>query len=243
RNRWPQLDNLSIPVQASDAEWASLLERIGSDLGNFTYLELNGNTFGSKSLMALDSHFNSLVDLRFYYSTSSVVRDVLCSCPMLEILHARDVFAKDIVEGGPWVCQRLRKLNICFRVREPEQDLQPLVFERLSTLVRLIALDMGSPEYECNDNVLEFRLSCGLGQLASLKELRAVGFHFESGTEKQRLGVEEIEWMIDNWKKLKGIYGHLNKDSAVEARLKCLVENRGILYGKTMIFDIRLNLD
>jgi hypothetical protein len=32
--------------------------------------------------------------------------------------------------------------------------------------------------------------------------------------------MKDLEWMIDNWKKLKGIHGGLNKDPDVNAQLK-----------------------
>jgi hypothetical protein len=32
--------------------------------------------------------------------------------------------------------------------------------------------------------------------------------------------MKDVVWMIDNWKKLNGIYGHLNRDLKAEAQLK-----------------------
>ncbi|KAF9351402.1 hypothetical protein BGX34_000580 [Mortierella sp. NVP85] len=237
--RWSPLDNLSIPGRPSDAEWALALDIIGSYLGKFTFLDLHSGTFGSETIKALAPHFSSLVRVHLINATSSAVRDVLCSCPMLENLSASDIFAQDIAEGGVWVCRQLRKLTLCFCFKETEQDLQPVVFERLSALVGLRILDMGGPCNEDN-NVLEFRLDCGLAQLASLKELRALGFcHEMYGIEQvQRLGANDIGWMMDNWKNLKGICGCLNRDPEVHARLKDQIEHRGILYGGSRLdFD------
>jgi hypothetical protein len=228
KDRCPLLDNQSIPRNPSDAEWASVFERFGNCLGKFTLLDLQNGTFGPRAFKALRSHLNSLVDLRFY-GTSSTVRDVLCTCPMLETLHASDILAKDVVEGGSWVCQQLRNLKICFRVKKSEQDLQPLVFERLSALVRLATLDMGLPDDGNVGGSLQFRLDCGLRQLENLKELRIVEFAAPYDTElKQCLGWNDIEWMIDNWKSLHRIYGSLHRNRKIEALLGHLLENRGI---------------
>jgi hypothetical protein len=232
---WPQFDISSIPEYPEDNECASLLERIGDCPGNITHLELGG-VFGLRASKALGPHFNSLVNLFVFMGaetgTSPACRDVLCSCPMLEILNVRNISAKDIAEGGPWVCQRLRQLHICFRVKESEQDLQPLIFERLSALVSLERLDMSSNQGD-DGGVLEFRLDYGLAQLASLKELRMIRFSYILYDPEltQQLGRDDIEWMTDNWKNLKGIYGCLNRDPEVEAQLLDLLEHRGILHG------------
>ncbi|KAK3805576.1 MAG: hypothetical protein J3Q66DRAFT_422874 [Benniella sp.] len=176
----PPLDNLRIPDVPQDDEWASVLERIGNYLGNFTHLDLDG-TFGPRAFKALGPHFSSIVDLRLY-GISSTVRDVLCFCSMLEILHASNVFTRDIAEGGPLVCRQLRELIMCFRVMESEQDLQAVVFERQSALVRLRHLDMSYLDETSRDGVLEFRLECGWGKLESQKELRVIEFSYEHDT-------------------------------------------------------------
>ena len=207
----PPLDNLRIPDVPQDDGWASALEKIGNCLGNFTHLDLDG-TFGPQAFKALGPHFSIAVDLRLY-GFSSAVWDVLCFCPMLEILHASSVFAKDIAEGGPWVCQKLETVMMCFRVTESEQDLQPVVFERLSALVRHRHLDMSYLDETSRDGVLEFRLECGLGKLENLKELRVVEFSYEHNTNlMQRLGRDDIEWMMDNWG--REIEAQLNIDEA-----------------------------
>ena len=97
-------------------------------------------------------------------------------CLLLKILHAGNIAARDIAEGGPWVCQHLRELMLCVRVRKTEQDLQPLVFEYMSALVRLQRLEVPIENHEDIDGALHFRLDCGLRHLANLKELTFVSF-------------------------------------------------------------------
>jgi hypothetical protein len=248
KDRWPPLDNLSIPDEPSDADCALAIERIGSRLGKFTFLDLHGGTIGSEAIKSLGPHFGSLVEICLFRATSSAVRDVLCSCPMLETLWAPEILAKDIAGGGPWICRQLRNLSTSFCFKESEQNLQPVVFERLSALVRLRFLDMSDPcdDEGGEDGELEFRLDCGLAQLASLKELRAVGFSTEryGVLQARRLGANDIEWMMDNWKNLKGICGCLNRDPKVRAQLKDQIEHLGILYDEESITRVdRIKLD
>jgi hypothetical protein len=81
-----------------------------------------------------------------------------------------------------------------------------------------------------DQGLLEFRLDCGLGQLASLQELRTVEFCSESTmAAPMQLEVKDVEWMICNWKKLEAIHGVLNGDQEVDAQLKDLLGNHGII--------------
>lgn len=91
---------------------------------------------------ALSIHFSTLVkvDLGGYWNSYPPL-DVLCLCPRLEVLKVLDVVADDIAEQGPWVCQQLRELTY-FRFY---QDLEQLVFERLSKLPQLEQLTIGYP--------------------------------------------------------------------------------------------------
>jgi hypothetical protein len=215
--RWPRLDSLSISKEPQDPEVASILRGIGSCFGSITFFRLSG-LLGPQASMALDSHSSTLVELDFQhgYAPSDAIRDMLCSCPLLKILRAGNIAARDIAEGGPWVCQHLRELTLCVRVGKTEQDLQPLVFEHMSALVRLQRLEVPIENHEDIDGALQFRLDCGLRHLANLKELTSVSFS-QSGIVLgvQRLGIEEAKWIADNWKKLCELRGWFNEDPEV----------------------------
>ncbi|KAF9343712.1 hypothetical protein BGX34_006447, partial [Mortierella sp. NVP85] len=115
---------------------------------------------------------------------------------------------------------------------ETDRDLQPLVFERLSTLVRLTTLDVTWAFSDNDEDTLEFRLDCGLGQLASLQALRTLVFDGGfTARSRQQLEMKDVEWMIDNWKRLKGVYGYLNTDPEVDAQLKDRLRDHAILRG------------
>ena len=167
-----------------DPKWAALIDAIGHSFGSITQFVHSHGKFGPQSHKALSFHFNTLVRLQINGSNpdiSAVTRAVLCSCPKLEYLLSGNIFARDVVQDEPWVCQSLRVLMGGFRVGETEQDLQPLIFERLSSLTRLTVLNMNLFSKDpCDEGVLNFRLDCGLGQLATLKKLASVTFPFPS---------------------------------------------------------------
>ncbi|KAF9347742.1 hypothetical protein BGX34_002915 [Mortierella sp. NVP85] len=233
KNYWTEIDNI-ISRSFGSAELAPIVEGVAKSLGKMTEFCLRFDRF--VPFKALGLHFSTLVSLSLFCSSeiSSGIQDVLCSCPKLEILHARYIFAKDIVHGGSWVCQQLRDLRMCFRVGKAEQDMQHLIFERLSTLVRLETLDMGIYPFEDDndDGVLAFRLDCGLAQLATLRELTSLGFYRGGSTKMvklmQQLGRDDVEWMRESWAKLKIIYGRLNEDMEAEAELEEILISHGV---------------
>lgn len=138
--------------------------------------------------------------------------------------------AKDIVAGGPWSCQQLRKLAVCFRFEESEKSLQQVIFERLSMLIRLEELIIHIPKNNSTTgDLLEFRLDCGMGQLASLRQLTALRFLSKKSRDYHAgLGTDEFEWIKNHWKKLKMIEGKLNSDHEVDAQLKRALKAHGI---------------
>jgi hypothetical protein len=238
-NHWPNFRKLHLYHTLQDAEVASILRGAGNGQEGIDDLNLQYCELGTQASRILGDHFNTLVrvDISGCRSTRSKVLDLLCGCPNLKELHAKDVFAKDIAERGPWVCHQLQKLLVCFRVGESQQDtqLQQLVFQRLSTLTRLKKLMMWIPElYETVESVLEFRLDCGLNQLESLQELTEVIFlrraYTLEGDYIPQFGMDEVAWMADNWMKLRKITGRLNTDVQMESQLITTVRSSGILY-------------
>ncbi|KAF9346075.1 hypothetical protein BGX34_004204, partial [Mortierella sp. NVP85] len=164
KGSWPSLRSLSISHELKDTDMASILEGIGKGHGCLINLKLSDCSFGKQASRALNPHFTTLVtiDLNFWCQyASTAIRDILCSCPRLEVLRVKSVLARDVVTDRPWICQRLRELRICFLFRGSEKDLQQKVFGHLSTLIRLEHLKMDLPDFESfehEEEVLEFRL-------------------------------------------------------------------------------------
>jgi hypothetical protein len=119
---------------------------------------------------------------------------------------------------------------------ESELDLQPKVFERLSTLVQLERLTMVVPDYHVNGeerlSVLEFRLENGLGQLANLHRMAWV--YFEGNlfggdyAYIPQLGKDEIVWILKHWKRLEYFNGTFNSDPQLNKALVDMLETAGI---------------
>jgi len=88
KDRGLQVDELRCnPRFPQDRKMASILEGIWSRFGKLADLSLWYGTLGPQALKALGFHFSMLVVLRLdcISVASSTVRDVLCSCPRLEI--------------------------------------------------------------------------------------------------------------------------------------------------------------
>ncbi|KAF9363055.1 hypothetical protein BGX34_005002 [Mortierella sp. NVP85] len=229
RNHWPRVNKFHIDCNLKIADYVSIFEGIGDGLGNIVDLRLGHQQWGEQTYQAIALHYGNLVkvDLSSSYHTSSpVILDFLCFCPRLEFLSARAVYAKDIVERGPWICLQLRVLTTLILVGEEDRDLQPAVFERLSTLVQLKELMMlgGSSMEPFNGSLLEFRLDQGMGQLASLQNLAKLTFR----VPYFQLEIQEVEWMMETWKNLKCITGDLHSDREANAELVRVIKSRGL---------------
>jgi hypothetical protein len=217
----PSKDGLSGPIlgQMQDDDAARILK----SLRHLTVLSLALSKFGLVAFQALRRHFGTLRELvvRSCPSVTSVMLvEILCSCPQLELLEGDVLRASDAVESAQWNCLALKALVVHFAFEDIEQDLQRLVFERLSKLTRLEKLHVGTNRdpRESYPNGLDFRLSSGLGALAKLKWITRISF---VGTWQQ-MGVKDVQWMISTWKHLT-VYGTLNQDPATCSALKDIV--------------------
>jgi len=103
KHHQPRVTDLKISRYPEDTEWASILGGIWDCLGDITHLRTRGGLLGPQASKALGHHFSALVELAMS-AQSSTIRDVLCSCPKLEILTSLSITARDIAESGPWVC-------------------------------------------------------------------------------------------------------------------------------------------
>ncbi|KAF9357341.1 hypothetical protein BGX34_009424, partial [Mortierella sp. NVP85] len=219
---WPQLKKLRIRGPfITDDELAFILNAVGKGHGGVEDLVLHDCDLETRVFGALGVHFSTLVKVDITcanLSERSTPSDFLCFCPRLEILRPLNVFAKEIAERGPWVCQRLRELEIKLCFQESEQDLHQLVYERLSTLIQLERLTIShfSAHRGGSSEGLRFRIDCGLGRLASLQQLTYICIYT---TQKCWPGMEEAVWMVENLKKLGMIAGFFNSDQEVKAQL------------------------
>ncbi|KAF8941350.1 hypothetical protein EDD21DRAFT_376686 [Dissophora ornata] len=222
---WRNLRQLTLNLDMHNME----LSQVIGALNQASKFELALQGIGPLAFRSLQLHTNSLRELRFPTSkqlSGSMLRDIFCCFPELEILKCGSIFAKDVVEGGPWVCQSLRDLCVLFLFREGEQDLQPLIFQRLSKLVKLESFSNGSETIEkaSDFQALDFRMQSGLGALASLQKLKCLNVY----NTRQWMGIEEAEWILAHLRNLQLLRGLMNPDQGINSRMKKLLFGHGI---------------
>ncbi|KAK3810859.1 MAG: hypothetical protein J3Q66DRAFT_350384 [Benniella sp.] len=221
----------------SDDQIATILS--GSRHG-WKVVELkNAVNFGEASRSALSKHSSTLERLHVEGCKGFKSHDtmqMLKSCPNLHALvdhytiymageKYRCVDANVFIDRDPktgihnqWQCETtLRELSITILGvpgRDTKQGLefQGQVYGRLARLTNLEILTLGnirhtapSPDLVLID-CLEMSLESGLWMLSGLKSLKELGVI----RMKSRIGVEEVQWMVKHWPKLRVICG-LNK--------------------------------
>ncbi|KAF8924964.1 hypothetical protein BGZ58_001266 [Dissophora ornata] len=182
------------------------------------------NSFGSASYLALQRHFATLetIDLRGIAAVDSHVQEVLSACPNLRVIAADEIWAKDILDGAPWVCMGLRVFRVC--IMGVADSFIEAVFGQLSRLHQLYELDIGRAAGVTDG--LALTLGAGLGRLAGLTRLRYVSVV----NTDQTMGAEDVEWVVQHWR-LTTWEGMLHIDRKQhEARAEQLRQS-GILFG------------
>ncbi|KAF9993322.1 hypothetical protein BGZ80_008181, partial [Entomortierella chlamydospora] len=97
-------------------------------------------------------------------------------------------------------------LEMSFRFEESEQDLQPLVFRRLSSLVLIEKFDISRHDIGAETRQLDMRLVSGLEQLSHWKNIKILSVW---GSE-QSMEEIDVRWVIENWPRLGAVHGELN---------------------------------
>ncbi|KAF8980516.1 hypothetical protein BGZ46_004093 [Entomortierella lignicola] len=143
-----------------------------------------------------------------------------------------------LVLGKDWVCRKLKFLAVFFdmscdvsannqitakdevRLRRRQQLEQEIAFRQISRLTELRTLDFSEhARRDVTAESLRLRLrSRGgeLDQLATLKNLEWIQFERTS----QEFSEDELDWMVEHWPKLTGVYGTLHADDARNHQLK-----------------------
>jgi hypothetical protein len=231
---WPRLKKLHVSGCRQDTDLEFIFKRVEGGTRDIAGQEPYLSGPDKQTPRIFGSHFGTLVDVNLISSvviSSSTIPDILCLCPRLEKLIARDVPAKSVAERGPWVCQQLRELRIQFLFDASEEDLRQLMFERLSKLTRLERLTLN---YNASGgggylDVLKFRLDCGLGRLASLQQLNYIWLcSSRSDRRNPDLGMEEVEWILEHWKRLEVMKGCFNREREVRTQLRKVLKSHGI---------------
>ncbi|KAG0219171.1 hypothetical protein BGX31_011374 [Mortierella sp. GBA43] len=188
------------------------------------------DSFGPDSMDLLRPHFANLraLELRpMVGAITTIAQEIMSSCPLLEQLTVPRVDAAVVAKGKPWVCLKLKALNMSFWFdQHTHSDFQPFVFDQLSRLTRLQDLfvwTIKDAEADSSPN-LDFRLESGLDKLSTLSSLRIVCL----SEVDQNMTDLEIDWILEHWTNLICVYGMLNQDGGVNDNLKARLRQRGI---------------
>ncbi|KAF9278768.1 hypothetical protein BGZ74_003006 [Mortierella antarctica] len=118
------------------------------------------------------------------------------------------------------------------------QECMRHVFRQLSVLTSLVQLQMNrnvqlqfTERGVKADQFLDFSLRGGLEMLSTLKRLEYVRLPVEKPV-CQCYGVEDVEWMLRAWPRLRGIDGELHPSPVVYDELKQMFESGGVLVVK-----------
>lgn len=240
---WPHLDSMEITGHQNRLTERQHTLILQSTRRPFRRLDLDYKWIQFYEFSLLRNHFKALTKVRLILSPptrsqrggswplatkalefSKWAQDVLESCPSLEHFAATTITAKDIINGKPWACYRLRifeamiNMNFSSPSRKPsgprlafsqDEESQCLhIFERLGQLNQLTELNLGCPDKYLDDmggiqvRLLPLELRVGLGHLSTLRDLELIGYSFT-----QDLRMVDVEWMLQHWKNLRKIAG------------------------------------
>ncbi|KAK3810277.1 MAG: hypothetical protein J3Q66DRAFT_352679 [Benniella sp.] len=205
------------------------LERILDGMRQVESLDIPRCEFGPLSMTALRSKFPVLKKLTVEAKSSmetSVVPEILASCPQLEQFTMHRVMSRDILLGKPWVCHSMTKLHLDIIIPSGQgrNRHQQHVLERISHLSSLETLTLEHKTRNGNDTHLQLQLGNGLEHLATLKKLRILVLLYFT----QEFTTAEVQWMISNWTKLRRIQGSMSRENNRE--LVKMLRAAGIAY-------------
>ncbi|KAG0354835.1 hypothetical protein BG005_006187 [Podila minutissima] len=229
-NPFPHLSRLNCSSSAAIGDQvASIVESLVAPLQLLHVYQPN-DAAGERLVQSIHSHLSSLtsVDLSYILSMDrATVQTVLTSSPLLEVLVAGAVSVQDMMQGPPWVSTRLRRLSVFFdmggMVPENGSDII-LVQLQMNRNVQLQFTERGVKA----DQFLDFSLRGGLEMLSTLKRLEYVRLPVEKPV-CQCYGVEDVEWILRAWPRLRGIDGELHPSPVVYDELKQMFESGGVL--------------
>lgn len=205
----PHLTCLEFFLGLMDESIAKILDAIPR-IEKFT---APNSDFNNKSLVALRRHFPTLKDFNIQFNvspSSKIVQEVLSSCPNLLSLCADEIEYEDLIEQ-PWICRNIKLLDVGIRVGE-SRDHQKEVYKRLAGFTELEWLSIGSIDIELTDEQLNLTLAGGLDALKSLTKMETFHGRGVLGPAIENKGYEAIGWMLENWKRLKTVEGHIRED-------------------------------
>ena len=170
--KWPHLQSIALWMFSKDEDD---LTGIIASMEKIIALEALLPVFPPTMMDHLRPHFIHLQTLNLSPVpgfTSLVAQEIMSSCPSLITFKGCNLHDLDIARGQPWVCLKLKVLELRLYTDNPWtlSQTQPWVFGQLSKLTMLQELYVYA--WETNGLTLDLRLGCGLGRLSTLRSLR-----------------------------------------------------------------------
>ncbi|GJJ71492.1 hypothetical protein EMPS_03842 [Entomortierella parvispora] len=215
---WKNLESLSLRMNSLGDE---VLAEILGAVGPLKDLVMGETAFGPSCTRALlDSdggkHRATLESLSLSSCSNlegSMVQEMLCSLPRLQRIRARELTLQSIQEDPrPWVCLGLKDFRLALVIhsgdltsQEQASSQQTAFLDRLAMLRSLEVLELRRTFSLTGFNLYyqDLHLDKGLHRLWGLQNMRELRMIEQTG---RRLGIEEAQWMTENWPRLKTVY-------------------------------------
>lgn len=139
---------------------------------------------------------------------------------------------ENMAKDAPWVCLGLKTLHVIMTGDSQNvwlnRSLQHRLFHQLGRLSQLQHLSLGHCilwmyENGYSHHGLDFTLDAGLENLSGLKKLEELNLE----GIYQRMGERDVEWMLENWPRLRVVEGELHHRREERLKLNELMEKRG----------------
>jgi len=117
---------------------------------------------------------------------------------------------------------------------QTSRNIQRQLLRRLGQQIHLKNLMLGGMITDANmglrmhqRNCVEFTLETGLDELKDLKKFEVISIHYMD----HRVGVPELEWMVENWPQISTVIGILNRFHPPSNEVKKWIANRQPSWG------------
>ncbi|KAF9345892.1 hypothetical protein BGX34_004383 [Mortierella sp. NVP85] len=202
-------DKVADLLSGSRKGWRILIMSYSAEVG----------TMAIAALLKHSSTLEALIIERCERISKAGLTRVLSTCPNLHTLCDYDLCPEfNVEEFGdrdpvtrllrPWKCEpTLKALKLIVHGTPISyiwaDDIDHLVFDRLARLTKLEKLFLGEPDVWKQPDCPRMSLESGLHKLSGLKMLKELGV----SCMRTRIGVEEVQWMIEHWPRLQTIRG------------------------------------
>ncbi|KAF9142607.1 hypothetical protein BGX30_002586 [Mortierella sp. GBA39] len=182
-----------------------------------------------------------VLDISSYSSlTSDNVFELLESCPVLEDFSAAIVNMTGILKRTTdWACHKMKHISLVIVFNNPASsptttttttttwEAQKAVYAQLARLRNLKTFERSYVSYPPDTLELQLNLAHGLDLLSTWGE--SIEYIKGVCNIQQSMSLEDIQWMLDHWPKLKNMFcSKFHPDAEVDRQIRELLRSRGV---------------